>query len=511
MAIDRGTKKNRKIDNIASSDSLTTNTKDWVLPLSSQPPLEEDDPCWGTPEKNDLPYLLSLLDKSKSILHESEEYIALDKPPDLRMDGPYKSTVHKLTTYWYPSNTLLKQPNLFKAIEFLHKHNYLPDNNLRSVHQLDSATSGLLLVARTRQAAAAATKSFEQRTVDKVYLAIVHGHVSFQTSLNNSDDAFPVLSPTRLSTIDDSEYKYKKSKAPKTERVGDTFRGFLPVPSAFVKWQALMKQKARETDQCKKNDESKVLDRIKRQRKEKKQKNGTVLETHEFEKLVNSCVVLSLEHQKILLSSKWTDVRSNTKWKQTFQQLANQYNATLKEKNDEIYYVEPLPRLFRVQGEENEEAFYIHAACAQVKDQFRMKLHPDAMPFDTTLLPSDTENLDFKPALTRCVVLQKGYLSGKPVTKVRLQPRTGRRHQLRLHMVVAGHPIVGDLSYEGNDTPKNICPRLCLHAHRLSLNLIGGEKSSFVAPDPFIVISNENESVAGKTVFGALVPGDKIK
>lgn len=33
------------------------------------------------------------------------------------------------------------------------------------------------------------------------------------------------------------------------------------------------------------------------------------------------------------------------------------------------------------------------------------------------------------------------------VTKVRLLPRTGRRHQLRVHSMCLGHPIVGDFTY----------------------------------------------------------------
>ncbi|MEL6925872.1 MAG: RluA family pseudouridine synthase, partial [Bacteroidota bacterium] len=33
------------------------------------------------------------------------------------------------------------------------------------------------------------------------------------------------------------------------------------------------------------------------------------------------------------------------------------------------------------------------------------------------------------------------------LTKVRLQPITGRTHQLRIHLSNAGHPIVGDKLY----------------------------------------------------------------
>ena len=46
----------------------------------------------------------------------------------------------------------------------------------RFVHQLDTATSGLLLTARTSSAAAAASAAFLHRTAAKSYLALVFGH-----------------------------------------------------------------------------------------------------------------------------------------------------------------------------------------------------------------------------------------------------------------------------------------------------------------------------------------------
>ena len=49
-----------------------------------------------------------------------------------------------------------------------------------------------------------------------------------------------------------------------------------------------------------------------------------------------------------------------------------------------------------------------------------------------------------------------------------LRPHTGRRHQLRLHMVHIGHPILGDATYAGDD---GTTPRMCLHAHSLRLSL----------------------------------------
>ena len=50
----------------------------------------------------------------------------------------------------------------------------------RLVHQLDFATSGLLCVALSKKAAAAAGRLFEKRLVSKLYLALVDGHVAWE-------------------------------------------------------------------------------------------------------------------------------------------------------------------------------------------------------------------------------------------------------------------------------------------------------------------------------------------
>ncbi len=46
----------------------------------------------------------------------------------------------------------------------------------------------------------------------------------------------------------------------------------------------------------------------------------------------------------------------------------------------------------------------------------------------------------------------------------RLEPKTGRTHQLRVHMQHLGHPIVGDQMY---GLPQDLSPRLMLHASEL--------------------------------------------
>ncbi|KAK7250331.1 pseudouridine synthase [Aureococcus anophagefferens] len=61
---------------------------------------------------------------------------------------------------------------------------------------------------------------------------------------------------------------------------------------------------------------------------------------------------------------------------------------------------------------------------------------------------------------------------------------TGRSHQLRVHCLAAGHPIVGDPLY--GPPPADHEPRLCLHAAELDLTHPGtGDRVTFASPAPF--------------------------
>lgn len=58
-------------------------------------------------------------------------------------------------------------------------------------------------------------------------------------------------------------------------------------------------------------------------------------------------------------------------------------------------------------------------------------------------------------------------------TLLMLQPRTGRTHQLRVHLSWIGHPILGDHLYGQPDAPAQRAPRLQLHCHRLVVPGVG--------------------------------------
>jgi tRNA pseudouridine32 synthase/23S rRNA pseudouridine746 synthase len=85
-----------------------------------------------------------------------------------------------------------------------------------------------------------------------------------------------------------------------------------------------------------------------------------------------------------------------------------------------------------------------------------------------------------KPAVTDWRLLR----STATESRLRLMPRTGRSHQLRVHMQALGHPILGDPFYAQG--PALAFPRLMLHSEELRLNHPeSGKGLSFRAPADF--------------------------
>lgn len=86
-----------------------------------------------------------------------------------------------------------------------------------------------------------------------------------------------------------------------------------------------------------------------------------------------------------------------------------------------------------------------------------------------------------RPALTRYRVRARD----DDRTRLELSPRTGRSHQLRVHLEAIGHPILGDDIYAPADVAA-ATDRLLLHAHTLSLtHPTTGEQMTFESPCPF--------------------------
>ncbi len=107
------------------------------------------------------------------------------------------------------------------------------------------------------------------------------------------------------------------------------------------------------------------------------------------------------------------------------------------------------------------------------------------------------EDPDGQHALTLVRVARRiPVLSGCPqgATLLEVTIKTGRTHQIRVHLASAGHPILGDDKYGDFDLNRELgrhgCRRMFLHAWRLRLNHpVGGQSMELQAELPEELVS----------------------
>ena len=118
-------------------------------------------PPLDIPPKNNTPVRLSKKDvqmMQNAVLYKDSQMIVINKPAGLAVQGGSKTSRHV--------------DGLLDALRF--EGNEKP----HLVHRLDKETSGILVLARTANAAAKLTAAFKGRTVHKVYWAVVLGKPS---------------------------------------------------------------------------------------------------------------------------------------------------------------------------------------------------------------------------------------------------------------------------------------------------------------------------------------------
>jgi tRNA pseudouridine32 synthase/23S rRNA pseudouridine746 synthase len=90
-----------------------------------------------------------------------------------------------------------------------------------------------------------------------------------------------------------------------------------------------------------------------------------------------------------------------------------------------------------------------------------------------------------KPAVTNWKVIKR--LDGE--TRLRMFPQTGRSHQLRVHCLSMGNPIIGDPFYAPETAAEY--PRMMLHSEVLELHHPdGGQRHRFRAKGPILGSGN---------------------
>lgn len=110
------------------------------------------------------PFLAPDPSLSIPILHEDPSFLIVDKPPLMAVHPLKREEKGTLI-----QGVIARYPEVARA--------GISRREGGLVHRLDFETSGLLLIARTPKAHAALRRQFEEREVEKEYLALVAGHI----------------------------------------------------------------------------------------------------------------------------------------------------------------------------------------------------------------------------------------------------------------------------------------------------------------------------------------------
>ncbi|MBC6439799.1 MAG: RluA family pseudouridine synthase [Rhodospirillales bacterium] len=119
------------------------------------PPLPDADEQAAEPRRGWTPSERDLDDLAQCVIHSDDHVLVLDKPAGLAVQGGTATERH-----------------LDAMLDGLR---FGVEERPRLVHRLDRDTSGVLLLARTAQAARALHKSFKGRDAEKTYWALVAG------------------------------------------------------------------------------------------------------------------------------------------------------------------------------------------------------------------------------------------------------------------------------------------------------------------------------------------------
>jgi 23S rRNA-/tRNA-specific pseudouridylate synthase len=426
------------------------------------------------------------------IAFEDAHFVVVNKPVDVRMMGEFALTMEKL---------LPLRCALPPAGRFWH------------CHQLDYATSGALLYAKSSEAAAAAILAFSERQTHKRYLALLQGHLrTVPHAIEGISECGPLIEDfdgEDAAHVENgvSLRALKEAASHATVPTG-SYSGSGPSPRGELQLTADEQKQLRVTLP------SQFYDRFRK----------TVAELHKTaacEPAVAAQVAAtSWSHLKAIGRSAESAAASTAasaapaastapttvataalsdpsfiallqpdRW-----QLLVLHTCIAASGEDKARLTEEaLAHKRKAQEEQSAAAPFVRTASTDLPcflvdlpitdiaaDDWRMALYsPSAPPLPSTPVSASAASASAsaeaaeggklegpRPALTHVTVLAYGSLKGKPVTKVLFTPITGRRHQLRLHAMACGHPIVGDATY-GSDSET---ARMCLHAWRLRLN-----------------------------------------
>ncbi len=383
------------------------------------------------------------------ILQQNDDYLVINKPHDVRMDGDFNVTVEKMLKKWVP--------NIIKVNE-----------TMKWVHQLDYATSGVLCIALNRESASLASVCFSNRETNKQYLAILQGHINTKI--------YPLRNERIIHSYKASDIipfkKFKKAESNDTWQYDVMITG---LTQDFELFQNLLSDLSNKTETIPASDAACG-------------KEGNAVCGNE--------VLL-----KELRLRSFDDFKNNFKLRKKLRKLLKQYgiintnrpsSTRLPDNNVTDQAVDSSttdgPKVMDIIPIDvftsNEDYIY------RLKDDKIIITIPIKENFDDFRCYASLHHSDdgSRPCETEMEILEYGYYCNEPVTKVLFTPITGRRHQLRIHSMCLGHPIVGDGTYNPSTTC-NDAYRMMLHAWKLHVPV--KNLSTIETADPFIFQDNK--------------------
>jgi 23S rRNA pseudouridine1911/1915/1917 synthase len=96
---------------------------------------------------------------------------------------------------------------------------------------------------------------------------------------------------------------------------------------------------------------------------------------------------------------------------------------------------------------------------------------------------------ELREAVTKYKVLKQN----KEFAYVEVKPKTGRTHQIRVHLKAISHPVIGDSLYASGKKSGLGFERLALHAFSIKLDLMNGKELTIEAPLPPDFLKAEKE------------------
>lgn len=91
---------------------------------------------------------------------------------------------------------------------------------------------------------------------------------------------------------------------------------------------------------------------------------------------------------------------------------------------------------------------------------------------------------ELREAITEYKVLKRFLIKGKKFTYLEVYPKTGRTHQIRVHMKFLNHPVVGDVLYSPKNLQTKIFGRMMLFAKSIKFKDLKGKTLEISAPLP---------------------------